>query len=213
MNLTVLERKVRRLFGDPPTGVVIVQQDIWDWVDEAQMQIIRKTHCLTKIVTGAASTYPLTIPADFLLAKRFTYGTNASIVKYILLDDLDDANINPANPVDSPSYFYIANGKINLYPSKPADATTTSFTYVNAATVVTSTATPLEVPLSYHEDIVRYCVTRAHERNENYRAMELSGAIFESTSGDRMEEATIMEDSNMVVRDDPSDSDVYGYMY
>lgn len=211
MNLTVLERKVLRLFGDTTQAIVIKQTDIWDWVDEAQLQIIRKTHCVTKTVTGAASTYPLLIPTDYLLGKRMIYGTGNSVVKYIQLDDLDDANINPAATVDTPSYYYLANGRLNLYPNKGAtDTASVGFTYVAAATTIVSSATPLDVPLSFHEDIARYCITRAHERNENYRAMEISNGIYEGMSGERLTEASVGEDENFVVRDDPGDMSTYG---
>jgi len=214
MDVTTVVRKVRRLFGDSSDEIVISQTDIFDWIDEAQMQIIRKTHVLTKTNTAAASTYPLTLPTDFILAKRMTYGPNNQVIRYIQIDDLDDANINPSAPVDSPAYYYIANKQINLYPNKgAADTNTVTFIYVCSATAIASTATPLDTPLSYHEDIVRYCVMRAHERNENYKAQDISNQIFEFMSGERMNEGTVAEDGNYVVRDDPNDTDIYGYIY
>jgi hypothetical protein len=210
MNVATAMRKVQRLFGDD-NNVILNDQDIWDWIDEAQMQIIRKTHCLTKTATGAASTYPLNLPADYIMAKRITYGPNNDVLLPILIDDLDDADINPAGTNDSPAYYYIANKQVNLFPNKGSTDTTNnvSFTYVCAAAAITGTGIALDTPLSFHEDIVRYCVMRAHERNENYRAQDMSNTIFEGMSGERMHEATLNEDGFYVIRDDPGDSDYY----
>lgn len=214
MDVNAVLRKTRRLFGDTASEIVISQQDIFDWIDEAQMQITRKTHCLTTTDSSAASTYPKTLFADFVLAKRMVYGSTESVIKYIQLDDLDDANVLVPQQVDTPAYYYIANNQFNLFPTKgAADSNTVKLTYVRAPTSIASTATPLDCPLSFHEDIVRYCVMRAHERNENYRAVQMSSDIFEGMSGQRLDEASIKEDENFVIRDDPADWMDYGIMY
>jgi hypothetical protein len=209
MNLTTLVRKVQRLFGDTSNEIVIQQTDIFDWVDEAQLQIARKTHCLTKSVPGVvASTFPLALPADWIMSKRLVYGN--TILKFVEIDDLDALSYDATIPVDSPSVYYIFNKQINLYPNKGAtDTTQLRHDYVCAPTVIASIATPLDVPLSYHEDIVRYCVMRAHERNENYKTQQTSSDTFEAYSGERMQESTVQNEDNFVIRDDPGENDAY----
>lgn len=208
MNLTTLVRKVQRLFGDNASEVVITQTDIFDWVDEAQLQVTRKTHCLTKSATGLlASTFPLTLPADWIMTKRLLY--NKTVLKFVEIDDLDALSYDATVPVDSPSVYYIFNKQINLYPNKPNDATPLQHDYVCSPTPIATISTPLDVPLSFHEDIARYCIMRAHERNENYKAQQISSDAFEALSGERLQEASNPNEDYYVVRDDPGEVDTF----
>lgn len=214
MNLTTLVRKVQRLFGDTPNEIVIQQTDIFDWVDEAQLQITRKTHCLTKSTTGiVASTFPLALPVDWIMNKRLLYGK--TILKFVEIDDLDALSYDATVPVDTPTVYYVFNKQLNLYPNKGAsDTTLLQHDYVCSPTLIATIGTPLDVPLSYHEDIVRYCVMRAHERNENYKAQQISSDSFEAMGGERLQEATSPQDDNYVVRDDPGEIDTAAaYIY
>lgn len=210
MFVSDITRKVQRLFGESSDFIVFNQQDIYDWINEAQMRIVRDTHCLTGTNTTAASTYPKALPADWIVSKRVTYANN--VLKLMAIEDLDQLNINPSDPIDSPSFYYIFAGQLRLYPTLGAADTANNVThdYVKTATTITAVGNTPDVPISFHEDIVRYCVMRAHERNENFRAMESSSAIFESALGLRLEEASKQEDDFYVVRDDPAE-DTYGF--
>ena len=69
MDMTTLIRKVGRSFGD--TGqIVITNDDIIDWVNEAQLKICRQTHCLTATTSQQANVFPVSLPSDFLVCKR-----------------------------------------------------------------------------------------------------------------------------------------------
>lgn len=215
MNVSAVIRKYQRLFGDSDF-VLTTQTDVFDWIDEAQLRIVRDTHVLTGNNTSAASTYyptGKTLPADWIMTKRVTYGTSPSVqvLRKIDIEDLDSLNINPIDPADSPSFFYIFAGTIRLYPLlSSTDIISVSHDYVKMPTAIASTATPLDVPISFHEDIVRFCIMRAHERNENWRAMEESSNAFEGALGLRKEEGTVLDDSYYVIRADP-DEEIYGY--
>ena len=205
-----IERKVLRLFGDSVTSHIMVQaQDIYDWINEAQLRIARDTGCVTGSTSTAASTYPKALPADWIVTKRVVYGI--TVLRLVDIEDLDAVNVNPALPVDTPCFYYMLGGQIKLYPTLGAsDSTTVTFEYSKVPTLITAGAQTPEVPISYHEDLVRYCIMRAHELNENYKAMEMSSNIFEGNLGLRVEEAQLQDDTFYVVRDDPSDTpDVY----
>lgn len=210
MLVLTLIRKVQRLFGDTPNEVIINQTDMLDWIDEAQLQITRKTHCLTKSVTGQlANTFPLALPTDWIVGKRVVYGS--TVLRFVEIDDLDANSSNATVPTDTPSVYYVFNKQINLYPNKgAADTTAVRLDYVCLPTVMASVATPMDVPVSYHEDIVRYCIMRAHERNENYKAQQTSSDTLEAYSGERLQESTNPTEDNYVVRDDPGEGE-WGY--
>lgn len=209
MLVSDITRKVQRLFGDTSNEIVINQQDIYDWLNEGQLRIVRDTHNLTASLSVAASTYPRALPADWVITKRVTYGV--TVLRLIDIEDLDAVNVNPATPVDTPSFYYIFAGQIRLYPNLGAtDTTTVIHDYVKLPTILTAPGNTPDVPVSYHEDLVRYCLMRAHERNENHNAMQESSAIFESSLGLRSEEASRQDDTFYVIRDDPNDTpDVY----
>ena len=198
-----ITRKTQRLFGDSTDEIIITKEDIWDWINEAQLAIVRKTHCLSKSVTAAASTYVngSNLPADWIVSKRLTY--NNLPLKMVDIDDLDTLGVDVTQASDSPTYYYHFAKQIRFYPKAVAtDATNVVFDYICAPTPIIAVGTVLDVPISYHEDIVRFCVMRAHERNENYKAQEISKQIFDEMGGLSKEEATLQDDDFFVVRDD-----------
>lgn len=205
-------RKVQRLFGDSSLQIIITNNDVWDWINEAQLNIVRKTGCLTKTATAAASTYPTALPVDWIVTKRLTY--NGYPLKMIEIEDLDAAYANSTVPADSPTTFYIWSKQLRLFPNLGlVDAVSVVHDYIALPTVIVADITPLDVPVSYHEDIVRFCIMRAHERNENWKALEVSNAIYENNAGERKEEATLQDDDFYVIRDDPGEADLYGAMW
>ena len=198
-----IKRKVQRLFGDSASEIIINQQDIWDWINEAQLKIVRETHCLSKSVTAAASTYVngSNLPADWIVSKRLTY--NNLPLKMVDIDDLDTLGVDVTQASDSPTYYYHFAKQIRFYPKAVAtDVISVVFDYIYLPTTIIADATPLDVPVSYHEDIVRFCIMRAHERNQNYKMLDTSNAIFSETAGIRKEEASLQDDDFFVVRDD-----------
>jgi len=213
MNVTDIIRKTQRLFGDSSAEIIISPQDIYDWINEAQLTIVRQTDCLTGTDTAALSTYPKALPVDWIKTKRVSYGTNPTqSLKLIEIEDLDNLNIDPASPVDSPMFYYHWAGQLRLYPMM-STALNVVHDYVKLPTTIISTATALTVPVSYHEDIVRFCVMRAHERNENWNAFRESKAIMQENSGLRTEEASLSDDDFFVVRDDPGEGVAYGSLW
>lgn len=197
-------RKTQRLFGDSTSEVILDDVDIWDWINEAQLKIVRETHCCTKTVTANASTYPAALPADWIITKRLTY--NGLPLTNVDIDDLDALGVNPADPVDSPSYYYVVAKQIRLYPNKGvSDSISVVHDYVSLPTTIVASSTPLDVPVSFHEDVVRFCVMRSHERNENYKAQEISQGLFNENAGLRKEEATLQDDDYFIIRDDPGE--------
>lgn len=212
MLVSDITRKVQRLFGDSSSEIIIVQADIYDWVNEAQLLITRKTHCLTNTNNAAASTYPATLPADWIITKRVTYDTPELPLHLADIEDLDAYSIDPTY-ADAPQFYYFFNGKLNLYPN-PGGTKIVHHYYVKTPTNVTAPGDTPSLPISFHEDLVRFCLMRAHERNENSKGMENSTAIFQSTDGLRQEEATVADDDYYVVRDDPGEVEVMGnYWY
>lgn len=207
MQFDTLERKVRRLFGDE-NNIVIDRQDIIDWANAAQVDIARTTMCLPFDVTAAANTFPKTL-SDMYSMYRMTYGTPAVPKTFITLEQIDaEALSGGAIAVGVPQRYYIRSNVINLWPVPATnDTTSITITYNRAPKEMLLADNPpvLDVPVMYHEDIVRYCLARAYEKNENYQAQEMSEETYTAGLAQRIWEKNQGDESFPFVKPDMMD--------
>ena len=204
MLFTTLERKVRRLFGDE-NNIVIDRQDIVDWTNAAMVDIARTTQCLPTDKTQAANTFPVTL-ADFISMYRVTYGSAATPKTFTTLEQIDAEFVGNA-AVGIPLRYYVRGNKVYLHPTPATnDSTSVTLTYNRMPTELTLAATdPIDVPISYHEDLVRFCLARAYEKNENYQAQETSEASYQAGVNQRIWERNQADESFPFVRPDMQD--------
>jgi hypothetical protein len=200
MDTLVLIRKVQRSFGDD-NSIFIKQDDILDWINDAQLQIVRETNCLVEEAFVAANLFPWTLPDNFLKTARVLYGPK--ILSYVPVEGLDSQSADLSN-VYVPNLYYFIKDQMRLYPNaSTTDATSVTIQYDKMPVAITSTSEQLTVPPVYHEDIVRFCLARAHERNENYRGMEIAMQEFAARISDRIDESDVQDEAYSVIRDDP----------
>jgi len=206
MNVADVIRKAQRRFGDS-ANILITSADFYDFINDAQLQIVRKTGDVKVTFTGDGSTFPYTLPSGFISGERLEYG--GSPLSLIDQDDLDALGVDETLDRSEPYYYYYNNGQILLYPDPPdADVTPVVFTYRGVPTTIASLTT-LSLPEIYHEDIVEFVTARCHERNENWGMYEKLMGEFNSRIGDRMHEAFVRDDTYTVIRDDPNDYEAY----
>lgn len=194
-------RQVGRSFGDTDQ-ILITNADIIDWVNEAQLELVKRTNCNIATVTAVASSYPIIMPAGSVGVTRILYGT-VPLVE-VDIGQLDALGVDLTIRQTSPMYYYFRDRKVNLYPLQPtADTTTVSTDYVQHPTTVTLVTDPLTTPDTYNPEIVKYVLAKAHERNENLTAYQQKMAEFqESANADADNEANHTQ-SYPVIRDDP----------
>ncbi len=175
MNLGELKARARTLLGDE-TGVVITEEDLTRWANDAQLDIVRKTGCLEDFISFdlEAGTESYDLPNDFLKDRRLT--VNNLKVNRTSLEELD--NINPDRDAtavaDTATAFYIYGRKIYLYPTPASSATDGLklwYTYI-PRTMVADIDTPV-IPVSMHEDILTYVVSQGYQSNEDYGPAQL----------------------------------------
>lgn len=199
MNVVTVIRKARRSFGDDGS-VFHSDADFIDWINDAQMQIARETNCLTGVSTAAASTFPVAYPADFIRVRRLTY--NGIALSMIAIEELDSKYADLTDQ-DEPLFYYFVNNTICLFPDPlNSDSKSVVIQYAKTPTDVTLTVDPLTVPIHYHEDVVTWCLAKAHERNENWKGMEAAMTKFNANMSMRVEDFNMPEDTYPVVRDD-----------
>jgi len=203
MDVATIANKVKRSVGDSG-GILIKDADIWGWIDEAQIEILRVTGALTTEASIPAGTVPWNIPATWIKTKRVTYDGNP--LKLIELEALDSLNIKPPDAKDTPTMYYHTASTIRLYPEPNAsDTKALVIFYSSFAATITSAAVPIAVPPSNHVDVLNYVLMRAYEKSGNKDQSRFSDQSFAQNLSQRAFDTFQPDDNYPVIRDDPRD--------
>lgn len=116
MELDTLLRKVKRQFGDE-YGIIINDQDVIDWCNESQTDIVRSTSSNDVTLSIPANTFPYT-PSNRIAVKRVV--VNNRPLTQTSMTALDDNNVDLTQN-GTPAYWYFADGVVGLWPD-PASA-------------------------------------------------------------------------------------------
>lgn len=203
MDTAGILRRVKNLFGDS-NSIIIDDTMIVDWINEGQLEIARETAYRLATTTDTADNFiggkSIT---DLILLKGVRYGDTP-----LALIDLETLHrmYDPTLVEGIPEYYYTDGEGIYLFPTPEAsDTTTCTIRYVDAPTDLASSGSALDLPVKYHNDLVTYCIHKAHERNENWRAAEYYKAEFIKGISQRKFEAEYRDDSFHTKGADPSD--------
>lgn len=206
MQTSDVVRRVQRIFGDNNESQLYVT-DIIDWINDAQMEIVRQTQCLQSTVifdtVAPNEGGPFLLPSNFLFERRVTY-KNATLTQ-TSLPELDNVNAGvdtqSGKGVDIPGYYYIWGDGIYLYPVPTAASQPLKVWYVNSPPTISVASEPLGIPVQYHEDIVRFALMRARELNEDYSGSDRLATEFQQRMGQSRDQAQNPYDSYPVIRD------------
>lgn len=169
--------RVRRKFGDE-SAVQVTDADLIRWINDGQRQIVLKNETLlekTATTSSVVGQQEYNLPTDLLILKFIQYKESANNAYYKLrgltpveynefIDGWNDAGV--ARGV--PQVYTIFSGKIIAYPT-PSNAVTDGFKiYYNRSPVDVNTGadTP-DLPLLYHDTLVKYCMQQAYELDED----------------------------------------------
>ena len=178
MNLLQIISAVQRQFGDE-SGAQITTSDIIRWANDAQTDIVRKTevlqiHAETDSV-GNDGSYDL--PSDFIRIRRVSY--DGTKIDRIELEEIDDVrgSRGRGNTSGDPVWYYVWGTRLWLYPAPDENGIgNLDIYYVKAPDELVNSADIPEIPSHMHEDIVRYCLGRAKELDEeDGKAQEVMG--------------------------------------
>ncbi len=173
--------RVKRTFGDE-TGAQIEDADILRWANDGQLDIARKTQCLilTEYYNTGIGTYELTPPNNFLyFVRAVCNGRLLSPINYQSLDSLHpDRHVS--YPTGKPEYLSFMGSKFHLYPAPDVAGTNNlSITFVARPAALSSGTSTLEIPSQFYETLVRFCLMRAKELNEDWSAAEIFRKSYE----------------------------------
>lgn len=180
MIVSDIYNRVKRQFGDE-SGVQVTDTDLLRWINDGQRQIVMSNEGLLETTTTAntvADQAEYTLPTNLLLFKSVSYkGTGQ--VSYSQLRGMSfnafqqhiDSWDGDTTEVGVPVVYTIYAGKIILYPI-PEDSITNALKiyYTRRPTDVTASGDTPDLPILYHETLVKYCLQQAYEMDEDWEA-------------------------------------------
>lgn len=170
MNLGEIIAAVQVQFGDRGQ-TQILRADIVRWVNQAAIDIARKTHCVQEHAESSAvagqSAYDL--PVDFISMRRVTYDN--MVLRESTLEDAD--RDLPARDTGgytgTPILYYIYDYKLYVLPTPTTPGTgNIDIWYTRYPVSLINDEDNPEIPAKYHELMVRYAFARAVEQDENF---------------------------------------------
>lgn len=177
---------VKRQFGDE-SGVQVTDADIIRWVNDAQNEIVVKNPevnagMVTINVVANQTLYPLlaNVPDMLVIHSIHFRGEYLNNISFLEAQQTiirsDDTQTDA-----SPRFWYEYAGTVNLWP-KPSTAYAAGLTvfYSKAPTLITTMGQTLSVSDSYFKAVVDFCLTQAHEMDDNYQASNAKQQQFET---------------------------------
>jgi hypothetical protein len=162
--LLEIQQAVQRQFGDD-TEAQITLTDIRRWANEGLLKIARETDALldTTTIASIIGTSEYVLPADFLRVDRVAFD-GVPLIR-TTSQDLDMANPSRnVTPVIQalPTRFYIRRKRVILYPA-PDRVKNITVEYTARPNELVNAADVPEIPVEYHQDIIRFALSRAYE--------------------------------------------------
>lgn len=169
--------RVRRKFGDE-SAVQVTDADLIRWINDGQRQIVLKNDTLlekTATTDSVAGQQEYNLPTDLLILKFIQYRESVNTAYYKMrgltpvgfneyIDGWSDGGVAKGVP----QVFTIFSGKILAYPTPVASVTAGFKIYYNRSPVdvVLNSDTP-DLPLLYHDTLVKFCMQQAFELDED----------------------------------------------
>lgn len=206
MNLGKIITRVQREFGDESESE-ISRQDIIDWVNEGQIEIVKATKSLmihkeTAVEEGQTS---YILPADAIFVDRVTFSgrpLTPTTQEYI-----DSISTDGANTSGNPSHYYIYGRELFIFPG-PTDVGEglLDIWYSKIPTVLSENSHTPEIPEHLHSNLITYALARAKGMDEEYdQSSNLMGGLKTALSEEKDNVDSLQDDSYPAVRLLPGD--------
>lgn len=207
MNLGEIVTSVQRQGGDS-SGALITRLDVVRWANDGQLEITKKTECLSahRQTDSSSDDGTYDLPVDFLMMQRVTYNDVPLIKK--LLSDLDAiSSYVDTTSADTPRYWYTSDNVLNLYPKPNASGSgNLDIWYVRTPTELVDDNDTPEIPTWMHKEIIQYCKVQAKELDDDQEGQQRAQEAFNRNVGEIDYELNVQPtDSYPAVRCLPGD--------
>lgn len=180
MKVQDIKIRVKRIFGDE-SGVQLTDEDILRWINDGQRHVVKMNEGLLEAIAKANTVknqqeYDLPIDVLILRSVHFKYVDQTSYFHLKgysfqefneFIDGWDGSDYSPGIPV---AYTIYAD-KIIFFPIPDRDITDAiKIYYHRKPTEVTGDLDEPDLPELYHETLVKFCVQKAYEMDEDLEA-------------------------------------------
>lgn len=170
MNRGQMISRVQNAFGDT-SEAQITRLEIIDWLNEGQLDVARKTEALKQHAetNALSSTGSYDLPVDFIKIDRVSF--DGKKLQRTTLQELDhyNADRDTSNPTGIPNQFYTYGRTITVYPAPPvAGSGNLDIWYIKAPPNLDDDTDESELPVFLHDDIWRFALARAKEKDEEF---------------------------------------------
>lgn len=193
---------VQNLFGDT-TEAQVTRAFITTVLNAGQKDVARKTRCLerrsTTLTVSGTPTYD--IPDDYISIDRLKYNTHTIPERpfHEASQDEDQDGV--------PEYFTVFGRTLFLYPTPNETGLSIELWYIKMPDDLSDDSDESELPSSFHEDVVRYALSRCKEVDEqDERALQIMGEYENRLIESKSEVFDERMDSYPSVRALPGDS-------
>jgi hypothetical protein len=186
MDVTTALLRVQRQFGDE-YEVIFNEDDFYGWVYEAEVDIIRTTGSNSVTISVATSAFPSSIP-DSVNIQRVAVDGKA--LQHITKEEIDLIGISDTK-TGAPGYWYRSNKQVFLYPQDTTSSQQVQITYNKIPIIMSglTSANTFTVPQVYHDDVVKYCIARAHNKNHDMQAEKATMDLYDRNISLRRDES------------------------
>jgi len=185
VNVETAVMRIKRQVGDE-YDVVFNDDDVYGWIYEAESDIIRNTGCNDTKLTVSSTSFPADVPASVNI-KRISI--NSKALQYISAAEIDLLGLSIA-ATGGPAYWYKEKTEIRLWPVATT-AVDVEIHYNKVPEIMTDipSSNTFTVPAVYHDDVIKYCIARAHNKNNNLQAEGAQMALYDKNLSSRRDEA------------------------
>lgn len=192
MNVGDIGTRVKRTFGDE-SGVQLTDADLYRYINDGVRQLVLQNEELLQTLgtlSAVANQQDYALPVDLLILKSVSYKAPNGDTFYRLegksfnefneyIDAWDSTNsLAKGTPV-----VYMKYGDhISMFPIPDTAGVNNIKVYYNRKPVEVAALTDIpDIPVLYHEVLVKYCLSQAYEMDEDLEAAALKG---QQISGD-----------------------------
>lgn len=183
MNVSDVMTRIKRQFGDE-SGVQVTDADILRWINDGQRQIVMQNEGLlekTAFTNTVALQQSYSLPADILIL-RSVHLKDAASGSYFKIkghtfsefDEYVDGWDGTVVDRGFPAMYTVFENQLKLFPlPETAQANGLKIYYNRSPVDVDDSLDSLDLPLLYHEVLVKYCLQQAYEMDEDWDAAQV----------------------------------------
>lgn len=195
MDANDLELRLKRIFGDQ-AHIQLAENDLNSWMTAAQTEIAVAASLL-QVKAAASGTMPnMVLPADMLELHAVWWLNDVSVsspfyqpLKFMSFADAQaTANDNGGSGALVPHSYWIFGETLTFVPYIPGVTGQVQLFYTRQPTPITGIQRDFDIPITYHERILEFCLKQAYEMDENYEASAFKTTEFKDNLGEQIDQ-------------------------